>query len=190
VTGTLGREPVSTPSPHAEEKLETKMSRKLLTLTTFAVIALFSTACRKAPAATSGSAGNTTATARDKAVKFAECMRKNGLSDFPDPNAAGEFAYGISVSPAVFDKAVFACKDLQPPGTLSTKRAPEQQRAGLKFAQCMRESGVKDFPDPFKGEPLIDTNRIPSTARKGGMGILDAAMKTCRPQLDAAAKGQ
>ena len=41
-------------------------------------------------------------TPREKAVKFAECMRANGVSDFPYPNASGEFpSYGVSVSPAV-----------------------------------------------------------------------------------------
>jgi hypothetical protein len=64
------------------------------------------------------------------------------------------------VSPAVFKKAVDACKDLQPPGTLSAKRGPEQQKEGLKFAQCMRENGVKDFPDPVNGQPLVDTNEF------------------------------
>ena len=99
-------------------------------------------------AGSSGAAGHKQATDRDKAVKFAECMRANGVSDFPDPNASGEFVYGVSVSPAVFKQAVDACKDLQPPGTLSAKRSPEQQKEGLTFAQCIRENGVKDFPDP------------------------------------------
>jgi hypothetical protein len=165
------------------------MSTKPYTLTAFAVIALLSTACRKAPAETRSSGGNTV-TARDKAVKFADCIRQNGVSDFPDPNPSGEFVYGISVSPAVWKKAVEACKDLQPPGTLSTKRNPEQQKAGLKFAQCVRDNGVKDFPDPVKGEPLIDTNRIPSSNRPGGMTILNAAMQTCGDLLARAAAGQ
>ena len=34
-------------------------------------------------------------TAREKAVKFSECLRAHGVSDFPDPNASGEFpSYG------------------------------------------------------------------------------------------------
>jgi hypothetical protein len=148
------------------------------------------TASSYGTAGSSGTGGNKKATDRDKAVKFAECMRENGVSDFPDPNAAGEFVYGASVSPAVFKKAVYACKDLQPPGTLSAKRGPEQQKEGLKFAQCMRENGVKDFPDPINGEPLVDTNRIPSAATNGGMTILNAAMQKCRDLLAKAAAGQ
>ena len=141
-------------------------------------------------AGSSGAAGHKQATHRDKAVKFAECMRANGVSDFPDPNASGEFVYGVSVSPAVFKQAVDACKDLQPPGTLSAKRSPEQQKEGLTFAQCVRENGVKDFPDPVNGEPLVDTRRIPSSATNGGMTILNAAMHKCGDLLAKAAAGQ
>lgn len=143
-----------------------------------------------AASANSGGESTATTTVRDLAVKFAECIRGHGVADFPDANAKGEFVYGISVSPAVWTKAVDTCKDLQPPGSLSTTRSPKQQSAGLKFAQCVRDNGVKDFPDPVQGEPLIDTNRIPSANRQGGMRVLNAAMKTCRKLLDAAAEGQ
>jgi len=123
-------------------------------------------------------------------VKFAECIREHGVPDFPDANAKGEFVFGINVSPAVWKNAVDACKDLQPPGTLSAKRSPKQQTAGLKFAQFMRENGVTDFPDPANGEPLVDTRRIPSAARNGGMSIINAAMQKCRSVMAEAAAGQ
>ena len=96
-------------------------------------------------------------------MKFAECIRAHGVSDFPDPNAKNEFEYGVSVTPAVWKQATTACKDLQPPGTLSSKRTPKQQSASLRFAQCIRDNGVKDFPDPVNGEPLVDTYKIPSS---------------------------
>jgi hypothetical protein len=38
---------------------------------------------------------------------------------------------------------------------------------------------VSDFPDPVNGQPLVDTNRIPSSNTSRGMSILNAAMKTC-----------
>ena len=102
-------------------------------------------------------------------MKFAECIRAHGVSDFPDPNAKNEFEYGVSVTPAVWKRATTACKDLQPPGTLSSKRTPKQQSASLRFAQCIRDNGVKDFPDPVNGEPLVNTYKIPSSNRPGGM---------------------
>jgi hypothetical protein len=158
------------------------MTRTLRPLAAFAMVTVISAGCggtrssggtgTAAPAGTTGTAsstgGNENLTARDKAVKFSVCMRENGVSDFPDPNALGDFpSFGISVSPAEWKKALGACKELQPPGSLSAKLSPKQLSAALKFAQCMRENGVKDFPDPVNGQPLIDTTRIPSSNRPG-----------------------
>jgi hypothetical protein len=137
-----------------------------------------------------GTGAGKNVTGQDKAVKFAECMRASGVPHFPDANAKGEFVFGIDVSPAVWARAVNACKALQPPGTLSAHRTPEQQTASLRFAQCMRKNGVKDFPDPVNGEPLINTYRIPSAATSGGMTILNAAVQKCRSVLAEAAAGQ
>jgi hypothetical protein len=149
-----------------------------------------------APGGTTTSAGTTTAgatanlTAQQKAVKFAECMRANGVPHFPDPDSKGAFNFGVDVTPKVWLKAVDACKALKPPGALSSKRTPKQQAASLRFAQCVRDHGVKDFPDPVNGEPLIDTYKIPSSNRPGGMTILNAAIHTCGSVLKESAGGQ
>jgi hypothetical protein len=129
-------------------------------------------------------------TAQEKAVKFAECMRANGVPHFPDPDAKGEFDFGVDVSRDVFVGAVRACKALQPPGSLSARRTPKQQAATLRFAQCVRDHGVKDFPDPVNGEPVIDTYKIPSSNKPGGMTILNAATKACGRILKKSAGGQ
>ena len=140
---------------------------------------------------TSTASHTSTVTPREKAVKFSECIRANGVSDFPDPNASGEFpSYGVSVTPAVWTKAVAACKALQPPGTLSAKLTPAQESAALKFAQCVRAHGVPDFPDPVSGQPLIDTTHIPSSNKPGGMTILNAATHTCGHLLAQQTGGQ
>jgi hypothetical protein len=169
------------------------MSRTLrppAALAMVAIVAVISAGCGGARSS-GGTGGDKNATDRDQAVKFAECMRENGVSDFPDPKASGDFpAFGISVSPAMWQKALGACKDLQPPGSLSAKRSPEEQSAALKFAQCIRANGVKDFPDPVNGQPLVDTTRIPSSNRPGGMTILNAAMQKCRGLVAAAVAGR
>jgi hypothetical protein len=138
----------------------------------------------------SAGSGATSVAGQAKAVKFAECVRAHGVPHFPDPNAKGEFEFGVDVTPAVWGRAVDACKALQPPGSLSSKRTPQQQTAGIRFARCARENGVKDFPDPANGQPLIDTYRIPSSERPGGMAILNAAIHKCRSVLAEAAAGQ
>ena len=95
---------------------------------------------------TSTASHTITITARQKAVKFSECMRTNGVSDFPDPNASGEFpSYGVSVTPAVWKNAVAACKALQPPGTLSAKLTPAQESAALKFAAVVNRRWRRGF---------------------------------------------
>jgi hypothetical protein len=164
-------------------------------LAALAVVALVApiSACGSSAPAGSGSSStassNNTASKREKGVRFAECMRSNGVGDFPDPNANGEFVYGVSVTPAVFQKAVTACKALQPPGSLSAQRSPKQQSLALKFAQCVRNDGVNDFPDPVNGQPLIDTTKIPSSNSPGGMSILNAATHKCGGLLQLAASG-
>jgi hypothetical protein len=165
------------------------MSRELRPLVALALVALIGAGCGSdAPSETAATAKK--ATGQDKAVKFAECIRGHGVPHFPDPNAKGEYVFGIDVSPEVWQKAVNACKALEPPGALSGKRSPKQQSDALRFAQCVREHGVKDFPDPVNGDPLIDTTHIPSSNKPGGMTILNAATHKCGSILKLAAGGQ
>jgi hypothetical protein len=162
------------------------------------MVALFGAGCGSNAPTDSG--GTTTAatssgatkklSAQEKAVKFAECMRANGVPHFPDPDPKGDYNFGVDVSREVWLKAVDACKALKPPGALSSKRTPKEQSASLRFAQCVRDHGVKDFPDPVNGEPLIDTYKIPSANRPGGMTILNAATHKCGAVLKLAAGGQ
>ena len=63
---------------------------------------------------------------------------------------------------------------------MGSKRSSQQQQAALEFAQCIRENGVNDFPDPTPNGPLVDTSRIPSAAEPGGLSALRAAMQKCR----------
>jgi hypothetical protein len=173
--------------------------RPLAALALIAMVALISACGSTAPAGTgSGSSGgNHTAANAQKAVKFAKCMRSNGVSEFPDPGASGKFtidgiANGSSLDPSTptFKQAISACKNLEPAGFMGSKRSPPQLQAALTFAQCIRENGVKDFPDPVNGQPLVDTNRIPSSATNSGMSILNAAMHKCRDFVAAALGGQ
>ena len=171
------------------------MSRTRWPLSAFALIALLSLAgCASAnpPAASSSisSSGNTNFTNHEQAVKFAECIRDHGVSEFPDPDASGEFIYGIkrgsSLDPstAAWQKAIGACKNLEPPGFIPKKLNAAQMRARLRFAQCMRDNGVRDFPDPTANGPLI--------AVKGAHSIpgFQVALQKCRDTLTGAVGGQ
>jgi hypothetical protein len=173
------------------------MSRRLRPLAALAMVALIGAGCSNASSENGSSGGNENATNQGKAVKFAECMRDNGVSEFPDPDTSGGLTIdgvvnGSSLDPStsVWQNAIGACKDLQPAGFMGDEDiSAEEQEVRLEFAQCMRDNGVKDFPDPANGEPLVDTNRIPSAAEEGGMTIINAAMQKCR-DLAAEAAGQ
>jgi hypothetical protein len=170
--------------------------RPLAALALIAMVALISGCGSSTPPETAtGSIGgnNNTAANAQQAVKFAECIRRNGVSQFPDPGASGKLtidavANGSSLDPSTpaFKQAISACKDLEPAGFMGSKRSPQQQQAGLRFARCIRENGVKDFPDPIPDGPLVDTNRIPSAAEPGGMSALNAAMQKCGDMAAAA----
>jgi hypothetical protein len=170
------------------------MSRKLWPLAALALIALIGVGC----GSNDGSGGNkTAATTNETAAKFAECMRENGVGDFPDPDASGQFTIdaiangsGVDPSTPAFDQALSACKDLEPAGFTGHTRSAEEQNAGLRFAQCIRDNGVEDFPDPAPNAPLVDTNRIPSAATANGMSILNAAMHKCGDVGAEAMRGQ
>jgi hypothetical protein len=161
--------------------------RLLAAVAPIAVVALISGCGSSGPADSATSSGSDPAAASaQKAVKFADCMRSNGVSQFPDPSASGKLTIdavangsGLNTNTPAFKQALSACKDLEPAGFTGTKRTSQQQSAALKFAQCIRQNGVADFPDPLPDGPLIDTNRIPSAAQPGGMSALHAAMQKC-----------
>ncbi|MET0603736.1 MAG: hypothetical protein ABW167_17260 [Baekduia sp.] len=166
----------------------------MATLAVIAVIGLTSAGCGSNAPSKTGTAGAASTsgnssrggTVREKAVRFAQCMRKNGVKEFPDPDASGELTIdgivnGSSLDPdaPAWKAAIGTCRALQPSGFTGHKRDTTEQESALAFAQCVRDNGVKDFPDPAIGDPLVDTRRIPSTDRAGGMSVLNAAMRKC-----------
>jgi hypothetical protein len=153
------------------------------------MFALLGAGCSNAAAqtGTGSSVGNTNAANRQQAVKFAECMRKNGVREFPDPDASGQLTIdavangsSLDTNSAAFKQAISACKDLQPAGFTGHKRSAQEQEAALKFAQCIRDNGVKDFPDPAPDGPLLDTTRMPGNPDGRSIPGLQAAMQKCR----------
>jgi hypothetical protein len=106
--------------------------------------------------------GNTTGeadapqSAADAALEFAQCMRDEGVEDFPDPEIDDNG--GIQLSPGDIDTddpevqaAQDKCQSILDQGQSSDApdegQQAELQEQVLAFAQCMREHGI-DFPDP------------------------------------------
>ena len=92
------------------------MTRTRRPLAALAMVALIGAGCSKS-SSDSGTAAESTATTtiHELGVKFAACMRDNGVKDFPDPSASGALtieaiANGSSVdtSTAAFEQAFSA----------------------------------------------------------------------------------
>jgi hypothetical protein len=164
------------------------MSRRrwpLAVLALIAMVALVSACGSSTPSQTGAGSGggSSTAAVHEQAVKFAECIRSNGVTEFPDPNASGQFAYGIpskssplNPSSPAWKQAIGACKNLEPPSFIPTSFTPTQLAARLRFAQCVRANGVPNFPDPTSSGPLINVS--------GAQTIpgLQAAIQKCTQQ--------
>lgn len=99
----------------------------------------------------------TTATDPEQAMlDFAECMRDHGI-DMEDPQFDGEGRGGINLEATPeneddLEAAQEACQPLLEDARGETEIDPEQEaemrEQALEFAQCMRDHGVEDFPDP------------------------------------------
>ena len=141
-----------------------------------AVLAPLAVACggSDSPGATGrGSPGNS---ASASAVAYSACMRSHGVPDYPDPGSDGNLPKGsaqaFGVSNSQYQAAGRACQHLLPNSDttfaalltqcLMTGDCPPAvlQRAlteGLRFAQCMHNHGVPNWPDP-----AVDSTGRPS----------------------------
>jgi hypothetical protein len=101
----------------------------------------------------SGSADpNAAGTAADNALKFSQCMREHGVTNFPNPEVKGNSVKlmlkaggpGGSINPQTLEAAQNACKHFQAANEphLSPQERIAREEQVLKFARCMREHGV------------------------------------------------
>jgi hypothetical protein len=85
-------------------------------------------------------------------VAYAQCMRANGLPNFPDPDKNGNMALprDIDTNSTEYKKATEKCKQYMGSGGTPNLGANDlwSQDDKLKYARCMRENGVPSYPDP------------------------------------------
>lgn len=117
-------------------------------------------------------------------VKYSQCMRAHGVSNFPDPGPNGGIAInagkgGLDPQSAKFKAAEAACKSLAPRAPApDPKAAAAMQQQFLAYAKCMRSNGVANFPDPkFEGNGV--TLSLPKTVNPNSTRF-KAADKTCK----------
>lgn len=111
---------------------------------------------------------------------YAQCMRDNGVPDFPDPNADGSFALDhdkFDQDDPKFRAALEKCRDLAP-GADHQKSDPASVEQMREFSQCMRDNGLPDFPDPDADGQLRGLSHEEQNNPE-----FQAAMETCRDKL-------
>jgi hypothetical protein len=144
-----------------------------------------------------GAAGATTTTSAQQAAaavwrELVRCARANGMPNLADPqidsNGRASFPNGTPEPPASVRRACQSIYDRLPASARDdAARPPADMQALLRFARCMREHGVADFPDPdaegnFRAPPGSSGPgpKTPSFQR---------ALQACR-QLDPYQKGR
>lgn len=110
----------------------------------------------------SSNSGPTAPGAGNPALAFAECMRSSGVPNFTDPVPGGELLFpvgaGINPSSPAFRAARAKCQKVLPgggpPGPGATTHPSAQTVAKLvRIAECMRQHGISQFPDPRTSIP-------------------------------------
>lgn len=126
---------------------------------------------------TKSSGTNAASSEHAQAIKYADCMRSHGVSNFPDPSASGGFdllGSGITRQSPSYQSAYKACADLQPGGIARPSITAAQQQGMRAKALCIRHHGAPNFPDP--------------TFRPGGEGVNASLPSGWNPQAPAVAK--
>jgi hypothetical protein len=116
----------------------------------------------------------------DRARQFAQCLRDHGI-EVADPDANGEVGVGegAEVNKRDLGAAYEACRDFAP--AKETTKGHELTPAELdqlrQFAQCLRDNGVPDWPDPG---PDGDFGNDPAVLRAKNSPHMRSAMETCQ----------
>jgi hypothetical protein len=134
------------------------------------------------------SAGGTPSTtgtpdASSQEFAFVACMRDHGIADMPDPvpgDTSGRSAvrYALDVmgkgSDRSFQTALDACLSLLPALPPPPPPPADEVEAMRQFAQCMRDHGVANFPDPTPDGTLLMVVVVDGAVAEGvGVGTTD-----------------
>lgn len=131
-----------------------------------------------------GGAGSASGTDQSGAAQFAQCMRRSGVTDFPDPQN-GRFLMGGDVqNNPHFNSAIQACQHLLGPGGISGGSNSGAQSAQLAFAHCMQTHGVPSFPDPSSNGAIQAPQGVDRNS-----AAYQAAFSACKSKLPSGGAG-
>ncbi|MGN9787200.1 hypothetical protein ACTMTF_37660 [Nonomuraea sp. ZG12] len=107
---------------------------------------------------TTGGSAAPSLSREDRGLKWAQCMRENGV-DVPDPKPGQGVRMTMGPgSEGAMDKAREACKEWQPSGGDGAGN-PQNGERMRTLAKCMRDNGVEEFPDP-EGNTMRMTKKV------------------------------
>ena len=138
---------------------------------------------RSGAATATAGPGATPMDGREAALKYAQCMRQNGMTWYPDPQPGGGTIVKTprDMDPKKFEAAQQACRQFAPDGGDASAPDPEILEKGRQMARCMRENGVPEFPDPQPdGSSRIDSGKLGSGP---GDPVFDKAEQKCSQYL-------
>jgi hypothetical protein len=144
----------------------------------------------------SSHSGAGTASATATGVKYATCMRADGVPDFPDPQSGGGESIDrsptkiaidgrtLAESPRVVQTAMNRCVKYSPTSQgarTSAGQLVKLRARAVAMARCMRAHGVPDYPDPTikpgpGGHGFVIS--IPGGPHAAGP-VVDAAKRRC-----------
>lgn len=114
-------------------------------------------ACGSSGAPSGATTGASARPSYAQAVKFSQCMRAAGVSNFPDPSPGGGLRIspdsGVNPAAPAFQAAQKKCGKLLPGKAGPGKPTKEQFQRALAFAKCVRAHGLPNFPDPLSSAP-------------------------------------
>ena len=107
-------------------------------------IALLAAACG------GGSAGSAGSSPYAKALAYSQCMRSNGVANYPDPKPRANSSWSPITG------SITALRSLRTPSrpaevarfTMTAQQVRQDLSRFLKYDACMRSHGITDMPDP------------------------------------------
>jgi hypothetical protein len=124
----------------------------------------------------------------EEALAYSECMRDNGITEFPDPERNGDNGIGLSLPEGTdphdedFKAAEEACEDLMPGPDEGETIDPEIYAALLEYSECMRENGIENFPDPQPGGGIMMNGDMGFDPESEEFQAADEACADLRPE--------
>jgi hypothetical protein len=127
------------------------------------------------------SSGAAAVSGKEDGLKFAQCMRENGVPDFQDPkfdeNGEMDLSLPAGIDPKTVEPAQQKCKQYLPNGGEREQMNPEDLKKVQVYAKCMRENGMPKFPDPDSAGGLSGEGIDPTSSE------MKAAHEKCRQHM-------